>query len=325
MKAIVYTQYGPPEVLHLKEVPTPTPKGNQVLIKVHASSINAAELYIVKGSPFLVRLMAGGLFKPSKTIPGADVAGVVEAVGREVTRFKPGDEVFGDLNEDGWGAFAEYVCAREDALVTKPNNVSFESAAAVPLAGVTALQALRDTGKLQAGQKVLINGASGGVGTFAVQIAKAFGAEVTGTCSTSKVEMVRSIGADHVIDYKHTDITQQAHRYDLILDNAVYRSFRDYQPLLTPTGIYMVVGGSTSRLFQTMFQGPFASKRNGQKFTTMMAKPGAADLTILKDMIEAGAVTPVVDRCFPLQETVSALRYFQGGNTRGKVVISVAS
>lgn len=325
MQAIVYTQYGPPEVLQLKEVPKPTPKDNQVLIKVHASSINAAEIHIVKGTPFIVRLMAGGIFKPSKTIPGADVAGRVEAVGRDVKRFKPGDEVFGDLSEDGWGAFAEYACAREDALVLKPKNVSFESAAAVPLAGVTALQALRDTGKIQAGQKVLINGASGGVGTFAVQIAKGFGAEVTGVCSTPKVELVRSIGADHVIDYKQTDITQQAQRYDLILDNAAYHAFHDYRRLLTPTGIYMVVGGSTTRLFQTMLQGPLASKRDGQRFTTVMAKPGSADLAILKDLIEAGTVTPVVDRCFPLRETAEAFRYFQDGNTKGKVVISIAS
>jgi NADPH:quinone reductase-like Zn-dependent oxidoreductase len=324
MKAIVYTKYGPPEVLQLAEVATPNPKDNEVLIRVHASSINAAESHIVKGEPFLVRLMVGGILKPGKPIPGADVAGKVEAVGRDVKQFQVGDEVFGDLGECGWGAFAEYVCAPESALVLKPKNISFASAASVPLAGVTALQGLRGIGKIQSGQKVLINGASGGVGTFAVQIAKSFGAEVTGVCSPTKVEMVRSIGADHVMDYRQTDITQIGQQYDLIFDIASYRSFLDYKGILAPSGTYVLAGGSTARIFQTMLQGPLASRIGTQKFTSLMAKPNTEDLAFLKGLIEAGSVTPVIDKCYPLEAIVEAFRYFEGGHTRGKVVITVA-
>lgn len=325
MKAAVYTRYGPPDVLEVKEVPTPTPAENQVLIKVHATSLNAAESHIIKGTPYLVRLMTGGILKPRYTIPGADVAGRVEAVGNRVTRFQPGDEVFGDIGAGGWGAFAEYVCAREDVLVAKPSNVSFEAVAAVPLAGVSALQGLRDVGKLQAGQTVLINGATGGVGTFAVQIAKALGAEVTGVGSTDKLDLLRAIGADHVIDYKQENITRSGKSYDLILDIAAYRPFRAYKPILNDTGIYIVAGGSVTEIFRTILTGRFFSRQGGQQFTSLFANPNAKDLALITEWIEAGKVTPVVDKCYPLQEIVEAFRYFQSGKTRGKIVISVAS
>jgi NADPH:quinone reductase-like Zn-dependent oxidoreductase len=325
MKAIVQTQYGAPlNVLQFKEVEKPSPQDNEVLIKVHAASVNAAEWHIVRGQPFLVRPMVGGLFKPSKAIPGADVAGHVEAVGRNVTQFKPGDEVFGDLSAVGWGAFAEYVCAHENALVLKPANITFEQAASVPLAGNTALQGLRDKGQIQPGQKVLINGASGGVGSFAVQIAKALGAEVTGVCSTQKVEMVRSLGADHVIDYKRENVTQNGQRYDIILDIGAYRSFRDYRRILTPRGIYILAGGSTPRLFQTMIFGPMVSAKDGQKFGNLMAGPNVTDLAYLKDLLVAGKIIPVIDRCYPLSETAQALSYLEEGHAQGKVVITVA-
>src|SRR2546423_8499861 len=244
MKAIVYTQYGSPDVLQFKEVARPTPQDNEVLVKVHAASVNAAELHFLKADPFLMRFMGFGLLKPKHTILGAAMAGRVEAVGRNVTQFQPGDEVFGDLTKCGWGAFAEYVCAREDALALKPANVTFEQAAAVPLAAVTALQGLRAKGQIQPGQQVLIYGASGGVGTFAVQLAKSFGAQVTGVCSTRNVDMVRSIGADHVIDYTQEDFTKNGQRYDLIFAVNGYHSLADYKRALNPGGAYVFIGGS---------------------------------------------------------------------------------
>jgi NADPH:quinone reductase-like Zn-dependent oxidoreductase len=256
MKAIVYTEYGPPDVLQLKEVEKPTPKDNEVLIKVHAASVNYSDWAFVRGEPFMVRLMGSGLLKPKNTILGADIAGRVEAVGRSVKQFQPGDEVFGDLSECGWGGFAEYVSVPENALTLKPANMTFEEAAAVPQAALVALQGLRDKGQIQPGQKVLINGASGGIGTFAVQIAKSFGAEVTGVCSTRNLDMVRSIGADHVIDYTQEDFTQNGQRYDLILAAGGYRSIFDYKRALSPKGIYVSTGGSMAQTFQAMLLGP---------------------------------------------------------------------
>jgi len=253
VKAIVYTKYGPPDVLELKEVEKPTPKDNEVLIKVHAASVNSWDWDLLRGTPFLNRL--GGLLKPKYKILGADIAGRVEAVGRNVKRFQPGDEVFGDLSECGWGGFAEYVCARENALALKPASMTFEEVAAVPQAAVMALQGLRDKGQIQPGQKVLINGAGGGVGTFAVQIAKSFGAEVTGVDSTRKLDMMRSIGADQVIDYTREDFTKSGQRYDLILDVVAYRSIFDYKRALSPKGIYVFVGGSMAAAFQAVFLG----------------------------------------------------------------------
>ncbi len=324
MKAMIYTQYGAPlDVLRLKEVERPTPRDDEVLIKVHASSVNSAELHLIRADPFLAR-MSTGLLKPTKTIPGADVAGRVEAVGKDVQQFKPGDEVFGDLSGCGWGAFAEYVCANENALLLKPMNITFEQTAAVPLAGVTALQGLRNKGQIKPGQKVLINGASGGVGSFAVQIAKSFGTEVTGVCSTKKTDMVRSIGADHVIDYTQEDVTRSGQHYDLILDAAAYRPFSEYKRILSSSGIYVFAGGSTSGLFRAMLLGSLMSKSKGQTFLTLMAGANLTDLGFMKELLETGKVTPFIDKCYPLSEAAAALEYVEDRHVQGKVVLGVA-
>jgi len=324
MKAIVHTEYGSPDVLHLKEVEKPTPKDNEVLVKVYAASVNAAESHMVRGEPFLLRLMIGALLKPKKTIPGAAMAGRVEAVGRNVKQFHPGDEVFGDLSECGWGAFAEYVCASEEALVLKPVNTTFEEAAAVPLAAVTALQGLRTKGQIRSGQKVLINGAGGGVGSFAVQIAKAFGAEVTAVCSMRNVDMVRSIGADHVIDYTQEDFTMSGLRYDLIIAANGYHPIADYKRALSPNGTYVMTGGAEKQMYEVMLRGPWISMTGSQKMSNLMAKPNKQDLAFLKELIEAGKVKPVIDRCYPLAEVPDALRYLEEGHAQGKIVITVA-
>ena len=323
MKAIVYTEYGSPDVLHLKEVVKPTPKDNEVLVKVHAVSANAADVHLLRADPFLIRL-SSGLLKPKNTILGSDVAGRVEAVGGNVKQFKPGDEVFGDISGCGWGGFAEYVCAREDALVLKPANISFEEAAAVPMAAVTALQGLRNKGQIQPGQKVLINGASGGVGMFAVQIAKSFGAEVTAVCSTRNLDIVRSIGADHVIDYTREDFTQNGQRYDLILAANGHHSISDYRRALSPMGIYVVTGGTMAQLSEVMLKGPWISMTGSQKMGNLLAKPNKQDLAFIKELLEAGKVKPVIDRCYPLGEVPEAIRYLEEGHAQGKVVITVA-
>jgi NADPH:quinone reductase-like Zn-dependent oxidoreductase len=323
MQAMVYTRYGAPsDVLRLIEVDTPTPQDNEVLIKVEASSVNSAELHLIRADPFLVR-MSTGLRKPTPTIPGADVAGRVEAVGKAVTRFQPGDAVFGDLSASGRGAYAEYVAANENALLMKPDNLTFEQAAAVPLAGVTALQGLRNKGHVKAGQTVLIIGASGGVGSYAVQIAKSYGAEVTGVCSTKKVDMVRSMGADHVIDYTHMDVTQSDQQYDLILDAAAFRPFSAYKRILSPRGIYIFAGGTTAGLFRTMLLGPLMSKTKGKTFVTYMAGPDLTDLGDLKALLEAGTVTPVIDKRYDLSEAAAALNYVEQRQVQGKVVITM--
>lgn len=323
MKAIVYTQYGAPtEVLQFKEVEKPTPSDHEVLIRVHAASVNAADWHLVRADPFLARF-ATGLLKPKNTIPGADVAGRVEAVGRNATLFLPGDEVFGDLSACGWGAFAEYVCASEDALVLKPATIPFEQAAAAPLAAVTALQGLRDKGRIKAGQKVLINGASGGVGTFAVQIAKSFGAEVAGVCSTSKIDMVRSLGADHVIDYTQEDFTKNAQRYDLILAANGNHSIFDYKRALSPEGIYVTTGGAMAQMTQAMLLGPGISMTGSKKMSNMLARPDQKDLTFINELLETGKVVPVIDRRYPLSEVPEAIRYLEEGHAKGKVVITV--
>jgi NADPH:quinone reductase-like Zn-dependent oxidoreductase len=318
MKAIVYTEYGSPDVLQLKELTKPTPRDHEVLVKIYASSANPADWHLMRAEPFLARL-ENGLLKPKITKLGADIAGRAEAVGRNVTQFQVGDDVFGCMPLSELGGFAEYVCAHEEALALKPARLTFEQAAAVPLAAFTALQGLRDKGQIQPGQKVLINGASGGVGTFAVQIAKSFGAEVTGVCSTRNLEMVRSIGADHVIDYTKEDFTQNGQRYDLIFDAVGNRSVSDYQRALTPDGICAVAGfTSLSRLFQIMFLG-------GKKVGLMeTAKGNKKDLLFIKELLEADKVVPVIDRCYPLSEVADAIRYLEAGHAQGKVVITVA-
>ena len=318
MKAIVYTEYGPPDVLQFKDVEKPAPEDNEVLVKVHAASANPADWHLMRAEPFLARL-ANGLLKPKNTKLGADVAGRVEAIGSNVTRLQVGDDVFGGMPLNELGGFAEYVCAPEELLALKPARMTFEQAAAVPLAAFTALQGLRDKGQIQPGQKVLINGASGGVGTFAVQIAKSFGAEVTGVCSTRNLDLVRSIGADHVIDYTQQDFTQTGQRYDLIFDAVGNRSVSDYKRALSPNGICSVAGfTSLSRLFQIMLLG---GKKVGMMKT---AKANKEDLASIKELLEAGKIVPVIDRCYPLAETAEAIRYLETGHARGKVVITVA-
>jgi NADPH:quinone reductase-like Zn-dependent oxidoreductase len=316
MKAIVYTKFGPPDVLQLQEVEKPIPKDNEILIKVHAASANAYDWRHLRADPFLMRLMGAGLLKPKHKILGADIAGQVEAVGGHVTQFQPGDEVFGD---GGYGGFAEYVCVDENRFVLKPANLTFEEAAAVPMAALTALQGLRDKGRIQAGQKVLINGASGGVGTFAVQIAKSFGAEVTGVCSASKMDLVRSIGADHVIDYAQEDITKNKQPYDLIFDVAAYRSISKYKRILSPGGIYVLAGGSMPRIFQLMVK----SMTGAKNMKLIVASASQKDLLFIIELMNAGKVKSIIDKRYPLSETAEALRYLEGGHARGKVVITV--
>ncbi len=318
MKAIVCPRYGPPDVLKLTEVEKPTPKDDEVLVEVHAASVNAADWHIMRGKPSMMRLMGVGLLKPKNKILGSDIAGRVEAVGRDVTRFQPGDVVFGNTP----GGFAQYVCAREDALVLKPANISFEEAAAVPLAAVTALQGLRK-GQVEPGQKVLINGASGGVGTFAVQIAKSFGAEVTAVCSTGKVDTARSLGADHVIDYTREDFTKSGQRYDLILGANAHHSIFDYRRALSQDGIYVGAGGGLPQIFQTMLLASFLSRMGSKKTRFFIANITHKDLLFLKDLLETGKVVPVIDRRYPLSEAAEALRYLEERHARGKVVLTV--
>ena len=322
MKAIVHTQYGSPDVLQLKEVAKPTPKDDEVLIKVYAAGANAGDWHLLRAQPFLMRFTSG-LLKPKHQILGAAFAGRVETVGRNVTQFQPGDEVFGDVSACGFGAFAEYVSVPEHALALKPTRLTFEEAATVPVSAVTALQGLRDKGHIQPGQKVLINGASGGVGTFAVQLAKAFGADVTAVCSTRNVDRVRSIGADHVIDYTHEDFRRNGQRYDLILAVNGYHSIVAYKRALRPEGVYVMTGGSMSQLFQAMLLGPVISRIGRQKMGNSAHKPNTQDLMVMKELIEAGKVVPVIDRRYPLGETAAAIWYLEEGHAQGKVVITV--
>ncbi len=319
MRAIVYTEYGSPDVLQLKDVEEPTPKDDEVLIKIYAASVNQYDWHSLTADIFLIRVMGGGLLKPKYTRLGADIAGRVEAVGRNVKQFQPGDEVFGMVQ----GGFAEYVCASEDALVLKPSNLSFEEAAAVPMAAITALQGLRDTGQIQPGQKVLINGASGGVGTFAVQVAKLFGAEVTAVCSPRNLDQAHSLGADHIIDYTKENFTRNGQQYDLIFAANGYHSLSAYKRALTPKGIYVMAGGSMAQIFQAMLMGSWMSETGGRKMGAAMAKRDQKDLAFLKELLEAGKVVPVIDRCYPLSEAAEALRYLGAGHARGKVVITM--
>jgi NADPH:quinone reductase-like Zn-dependent oxidoreductase len=321
MKAIVYHNHGLADVLKLEEIDRPTPGDDEVLIKVRAASVNPLDSGLSK-HPFLRRILFA-MSKSKINRPGRDVAGQVEAVGKNVTQFKPGDTVFGSC----LGAFAEYACASESKLVAKPDNVTFKQAASVPIAALTALQGLRDKGKTQPGQKILINGAAGGVGTFAVQIAKTFGAEVTGVCSTTNVEMVRSIGADHVIDYTQEDFTKGGPHYDLIFDLVANHSLSACRRVLSPRGIYIGagivgLGGSMSGLLARLFKRLVLSWFVSQKLITFMAKLSKEDLAIMGELMEAGKVTPVIDRCYRLSEVPEAIRYLEQGHARGKVVIT---
>jgi NADPH:quinone reductase-like Zn-dependent oxidoreductase len=325
MKAVVYTDYGPPDVLQIRDIKKPVPNDDQVLVKIRAASVNPYDWHFIRGTPYVMRMMIGGLRKPKDPRVGVDYAGTVEAVGKNVTLFKPGDEVFGNRT----GAFAEYVCARADrAMALKPASVTFEQAASVPVAALTALQGLRDHGKVQPGQKVLINGASGGVGTFAVQIAKTLGADVTGVCSGRNVDLVRSIGADHVIDYTKEDFTKSNERYDVILDNVGTQPLSGFRRVLKPEGICVMIGGGgpnegnwvgpMSRPIKAKLMSPFID----QKIGMMMAEGNKDDLTILADLMQSGKVTPVIDRTYPLSEIREAVRYVETGRARAKVIIT---
>lgn len=319
MKAIIHTKYGPPEQLQLQEITTPTPAANQVLVKVCATSINSADLDYLRGT-FLTRL--GGPRKPMYQILGSDIAGKVEAVGQDVRQFRPGDEVFGDLSEGGFGAFAEYVCVTEDKLVLKPHNLTFEEAAAVPTAGIIALQGLQQK-QIEPGQKLLINGAGGGVGTFGVQLAKLAGAEITGVDSSLKLDTLKALGADHVIDYKQQDYTKNGKQYDLVLDVVARRSVFDYRRTLTANGLYLMVGGTVGAILQIALMGGLLSRLGSKKLALLIVKPTSKDLTQLKDLLEAGKIAPVIDKCYPLSEISAALHYFETGQAKGKVVITM--
>jgi len=323
MKAIVCTKYGPPDVLQFQEVAKPAPEADEVLVKIHAASVNMYDWHLLTADIPLVRLMGGGLRRPKVAIPGVDIAGRIEAAGSNVKQLRPGDEVFGDISACDRGGFAEYVAVPERALALKPAALSFEEAAAVPMAATTALQGLRDVGRIQAGQKVLINGASGGVGTFAVQIAKAFGAEVAAVCSTRNLDLARSLGADRVIDYTQEDFTRAGQTYDLIFAANGYQPLSAYKRTLTPQGIYVMAGGKPGQIFQAMLLGSWMSEKGGKKLGGFTARANQEDLVTLTGLLEAGKIAPVIDRRYPLSETAEALRYLGAGHARGKVVITV--
>jgi NADPH:quinone reductase-like Zn-dependent oxidoreductase len=320
MKATVYTKYGPPELLELKEVAKPTPGDDEVLIKVQAASVNRSDWEGLRGNPLYARI--GGLLKPRHQILGSDIAGRVEMAGRNIRRFQPGDEVFGDILPR-MGGFAEYVCARESALALKPASMTFEQAAAIPQAAVIALQGIRDKGQVQPGQKVLISGAGGGAGTFAVQLAKFYGAEVTGVDNPSKLDFMRSLGADHVIDYTREDFTKNGKQYDLILDIVAHRSVFAYKRALISYGSYFLTGGSVATILQILLLGPWISMIESKKMRVLAVRPNLKDMVYITELYEAGKVVPVIDRRYPLSEVPEALRYLGEGRVKGKVVISV--
>jgi NADPH:quinone reductase-like Zn-dependent oxidoreductase len=320
VKAVVYTAYGPPDVLQFKEVPRPTPTDDEVLIKVQAVSVNRSDWEGLQGTPLYARI--GGLLRPRRQILGSDIAGRVEMAGRNVRRLQPGDEVFGD-NLERMGGFAEYVCARERALALKPAGMTFEEVAALPQAAVIALQGIRDKGQVQPGHKVLINGAGGGAGTFAVQLAKLYGAEVTGVDNTGKLDFMRSLGADHVIDHTRDDFTKNGNQYDLILDLVAHRSVFAYRRALRPNGRYFAVGGSVATIFQILLLGPWMRRTTGKTIRVLAVQPNLRDMAHITELCEAGKVVPVIDRRYPLREVPEALRYLGEGRAKGKVIITV--
>jgi len=322
MKAIIYKKYGSLDFLKLSSVEKPVPKDNEVLIKIYASSINYSDSALVRGKPFIARLWSG-FIKPKYNIPGADIAGCVESVGHNVEKFKIGDDVFGDISDFGWGGFAEYVSVHEDAIAIKPLNLSYEEASAIPQAAVVALQALRNKGALQSGQKILINGASGGIGTFAIQIARAFGAEVTAVCSTDKIELAKSLGANHVLDYKKLDFTDTGLTYDLVLGVQGYRSLSDYNRVLKKDGTYVATGGSLKQVFECMFLGPYLSLVSKKRIANLIVKRDQTDLTLLRNLIESGKIVPVIDKIYKLSEVTEAIKYYEKGHSKGKIVITI--
>jgi NADPH:quinone reductase-like Zn-dependent oxidoreductase len=322
MKSIAFTRYGSPDNLQFREVDKPVPRENEVLVKIHAVSINSWDWELLNATPFANRVIFG-LFRPKrlKTL-GFDIAGRIEAVGSGVQKFQTGDEVYGDLSACGWGGFAEYVAVPENALTVKPAKLSFQQAAAVPQAGLLAWQGLVDEGHIRPGQKILINGASGGSGTFAIQIAKKFDVEITGVCSTGKMEFVRSLGVDHVIDYTREDFTRNGKQYDLIIDAQGHHSIFDYRRALSPRGVYVMHGGASSRIMQVMLLGPVLSLFGSRKLRILLHKANRG-LDALGELLQSGKVVPIVDKCFPFSETIDALKYYGDGQARGKVVISM--
>lgn len=323
MKAIIYTEYGSPDVLGLKDIGKPSPKENEVLIKIISASVNAADWHMIRGKPFIARFTSG-LLKPKTQIPGIDFAGIVETSGKKATEFKPGDEVFGDC---GWGgAFAEYVCLKEEKIIPKPENVTFDEAASIPVSALTALQSIRDFGKITSGQQVLINGSSGGVGTFSIQIAKYYGAEVTGVCSTPKMEMVKSIGADNVIDYNESDFCNSGKKFDVIIDNVGNRSIFDLERALKPSGKCIIVGfTSLPLLFQAMFISPVISSFSTKKIKMMgTAVPNKKDMLFLKVLLESGKIKPVIEKTYSLEQAAEAVKYVDEGHATGKIIINTA-
>ena len=320
MKAIVQTSYGPPELLQLKEVAKPIPKDDEILIKVHAASVNRSDWERLRGRPLYARF--GGLLGPGRQILGSDIAGRVEVAGKNHRQFHPGDEIFGDTLQR-MGGFAEYVCARSGALALKPAGMTFEEAAAIPQAAVIALQGMRDKGRVRPGQEVLINGAGGGAGTFAMQLAKLYGAECTGVDNTGKLDFMRSLGADHVIDHTCEDFTKNGKQYDLILDVIAHRSVFAYRRALKPHGSYYAVGGSVATILQILLLGPWIARTRGKKLRILAVQPNRKDLVFMAELCAAGKVVPAIDRCYPLSETAEALRYLGEGRAKGKVVITV--
>ena len=325
MKTFIYDKYDGPDCLEFADIPVPVPKAGEVLIKVEAASVNARDWRLLAADPFLVRLMGGGFLRPKYRSIGSDIAGTVEATGKGVTRFKTGDSVFGDISGAGFGGggFAEFVCAPESALAEKPEDMTFEQAAAIPMAAITALQGLRDAGQVRQGERVAINGASGGVGTFAVQLAKALGAEVTAVCSAGKMDLARSLGADEVIDYTVADFTLQEGRYDLILAANGFRPIRSYFRALKEGGRYVMAGGKMAQLFQALILGPSLSKSGSKKLQALSARPSADDLAYIAKLFQEGKLKPVIDRRYPLAELPDAIRYVQEGHAAGKVIIGI--
>lgn len=322
MKAMIYTQYGSPDQLRLADVPKPTPKANEVLVKIHATSINSADVRLMHGKPFMIRLAGYGVFKPKYQILGSDIAGQVEQVGHEVTAFQPGDRVYGDLSNVGLGGFAEYVAVQASALAPIPQDLTFEEAAALPMAGITALQAIQKA-QLQAGERVAINGATGGVGTFAVQIARAFGADVTAIASTTKLAMLLELGATTVIDYAREDFTTHAGRYDVILGINGYHPLRHYARALKPNGRYVMVGGTDAQIFEALLLSPFTPKPDGKRLISFTSKSTSEALQTLSALVESGKVKPIIERCYPLTDLADALRLLEAGHARGKVIITL--
>lgn len=323
MKAITLSRYGGPEVLTIDEIPKPVPGDNEVLIRVKATSLNAADWHIMRGQPRFYRVVLG-LARPKYNILGADVAGIVEAVGKNVTQFREGDEVFGDIAGHNFAAFAEYVCAPEDLVVHKPSVLSFEEAASIPLAAITGLHALRNKGELKSGQTVAINGASGGVGVYLIQLAKNEGAEVTAVCSTSKIDQAKMLGADHVIDYTKKNFTRNGKKYDLIIGANGSVPLAEYKRALTSNGKYVGVGGSNRQIFEPMLLGPLYSEKNGRTFSQLVFKTTKADLIYLKEQVEAGKLKPVIDKRYSIYEIHEAMDYLEAGHARGKIVLTVS-